>query len=367
MFERKNPYGKNILKLKLLKLEGGPYEIGYNHGRDGKIEIRNFLNVIINHAVDSRPGLSKEKVLSQTKPYVPFIKAYAPHLGEEIKGIAEGAKISLEEAYLLQLRGEFTQLSVEGELSSEGCTSFCFQTNMTEDGQVWVGQNLDINSFYKDFGVILHITPKKGPVILCYSQIGSLGHMGINSVGIGLAINTLFSLSWRPGISRSILCRLILEKESVSEAIDVITDAERASSCNYLISHKSGEIIDIETTVEHYGIMNIQGNVMVHTNHFMHQDLVEFEKMEKDKLKNSQFREYRFRQLLTKHQGELSIKKLKEFLTDHEHYPMSICRHSEGTPGNIMTIASMIAQPTDGLIHVSLEQGCKNEYITYSL
>jgi hypothetical protein len=31
-----------------------------------------------------------------------------------------------------------------------------------------------------------------------------------------------------------------MEKETLSEAIRVITDVKRASSCNYLISHKSG-------------------------------------------------------------------------------------------------------------------------------
>jgi predicted choloylglycine hydrolase len=354
-------------QLKLLELEGSSYEIGFVHGRAGKEKIKHFIDVIIHHGMESMPGLTKEKALSQARLYIPFIETYAPHLAEEIKGIADGADISPEEAYLLQCRAEFTQLSLEEEPGRDGCTSFAVQKRMTEDGKVWVGQNLDLSPFYKDFGVMLRITPEKGPAILCYSQVGSLGHMGINSAGLGWATNALFSLGWKPGVPRSVLYRLILEKESVSEAIRAVTNAERASSCNYLISHKSGDIKDLETTADYYGIINMKKGVMVHTNHFLHPNLAKFEKIPQDKFENSRFRENRFKELLTKHQGKLSIQNLMQFLTDHENYPATICRHTEGPPWNIITIASMIAQPADGLMHVSFGQGCKNKYITYSL
>ena len=354
-------------QLRLLELGGTPYEIGYIHGREGKEEIKGFLDVIIKHGMEVIPDLTMEKALFQARLYIPFIEAYAPHLAEEIEGIAEGAEISVEEAYLLQLRAELTQLSVDGEVNREGCTSFAFKGNMTEDGKVWMGQNLDLSRFYKDFGVMLHIAPEGEPRVLCYTQIGSLGHNGINSAGIGLATNALFSSDWRIGIPRPILYRLILEKESVSEAIEIVTDARRASSCNYLISHKSGEIRDIEATAEYYSVIDIQENVMVHTNHFAHPGLAEFDKLPEGKLESSHFRENRFRQLVTDHHGKLSMEKVKGFLTDHERYPASICRHTEGGRGDIVTIASIICQPADGLMHVSLGQGCKNKYTTYAL
>jgi len=354
-------------QLKLIKLGGPPYDIGYHHGKEGKERIKNFLNIILNHGKGLIPNLTREKALSQVKIYIPFIEAYAPHLAKEIKGIADGAKISLGEAYLLQVRAEFTQLTIEEESAREGCTSFAIHKNMTDDGEVWVGQNLDLAPFYKDFGVMLHITPEKGPVILCYSQIGSVAHAGINSAGIGWAANALFSSGWRPGVPRPILYRMIMEKDNLSEAIKAVTDAKRASSCNYLISHKSGEIKDLETTVDHYGILSPERDIMVHANHFVHLDMIQFEKRPIEKLENSKFRENRFRHLITRHQVKLSIEKVKEFLTDHELYPKAVCTHAEGNPWNIMTIASIIAQPADGLMHVSCGQGCRNKYITYSL
>jgi isopenicillin-N N-acyltransferase-like protein len=147
----------------------------------------------------------------------------------------------------------------------------------------------------------------------------------------------------------------------------VVTQAGRASSCNYLLSHKSGKVKDIETTPDHYGVIDLEGDIMVHANHFVHFDMIPFEKRPKDKLENSKFRENRFKQLVTGGKGKLSLEKLKECLTDHEHYPRAVCAHAEGNPWNIATIASIIAQPSNGLMHVSYGQGCKNEYVTYSL
>jgi isopenicillin-N N-acyltransferase-like protein len=354
-------------ELEVFKLGGTPYEIGYRHGKGGEERIKDFLNIIVNHGKELIPGLTKEKAFAQSRLYIPFVEAYAPHLTQEIKGIAEGAKISIEEAYLLQVRAEFTQLTIENKTGSEGCTSFAIGKNRTEDGEVWVGQNLDLPPFYRDFGVMLHITPEKGPVILCYSQIGSVAHAGINSAGIGWAANALYSSGWKPGVPRPILYRLILEKEDLPEAIRVVTGAKRASSCNYLLSHKSGEIKDLEATPEQYGVIDLQGDVMVHANHFVHPEMIPFEKRPKDKLENSRFRENRFRQLVAEHRGKLTIDKLKEFLADHQLHPTAVCTHAEGNPWNMATIAAIIAQPASGIMHVALGHACEKGYVTYSI
>ena len=333
-------------RLPLIKLGGPPYEIGYLHGKEGKERIKDFLNQIILHGKEFVPGLTKGKAVAQVKRYIPFIDAHAPHLAEEIRGIADGANIQVEEAYLLQVRAELTQLTVEEE-QGDGCTSFAIPKEKTEDGQVWVGQNLDLSPFYKHFGVMLHVTPEKGPTILCYSQIGSLAHAGINSAGIGWAANALYSSGWRPGIPRPVLYRLLLQQENLSDAVRAVSEAKRASSCNYLIAHTSGEITNIEVTPDHYGIIDSPGDLAVHANHFVHPDMVPFEKRPKEKLENSKFRENRLRQLITQYDGKLSVDRLKMFLADHQLYPTAVCTHAEGNPWNIMTIASIIAQPAD--------------------
>ena len=73
--------------LKLLKLGGPPYEIGYHHGKEGKEGIKDFLNRILQHGKEFIPELTQEKAFEQVKFYIPFIEAYAPHLADEIRGI----------------------------------------------------------------------------------------------------------------------------------------------------------------------------------------------------------------------------------------------------------------------------------------
>jgi len=215
-------------QLKLLRLGGSPYDIGYQHGKDGKDGIRDFLNTIIQHGREYFPGLTREKAIAHVSPSIPFIETYTPHLAKEIAGIAEGAAITIQEAYLIQARAEFTQISTHEPLIDDGCTSFGIPGEKTEGGEVWVGQNLDLSPIYQGFGIMLHITPDRGPTILCYSQIGSVAHAGINSAGIGLVINALYSSGWGPGIPRPLLYRQILEREN----IDAIQKKEKIINSN---------------------------------------------------------------------------------------------------------------------------------------
>ena len=353
--------------LRVLKLGGSPRDIGFTHGREGEDGIRCFLETILSHGREIVPDLTREKALRQAALYIPFVESCAPHLAEEIKGLAEGAKISVAEAYLLQARAELTQLTLEQEGCGGGCTSFALSQSKTESGEVWIGQNVDLNPIYGDAGVMFHITPERGPAILCYSQIGSLAHAGINSAGLGWAANALFSSGWRAGVPRPVLYRLVLGSRSVAEAVGVVTEAHRASSCNYLLAHKDGEIRDLETTPDRFGVIDPEDGVLVHANHYAHPGMVPFEKRPREKLENSRFRADRFRGQVAGHPGRLSLKALKAFLTDHDRYPQSVCAHAEGNPWKIATIASFIAEPGRGLMHVAPGQGCTRPYMTYSL
>ena len=67
--------------------------------------------------------------------------------------------------------------------------------------------------------------------------------------------------------------------------------------------------------------------------------------------------------LLTERQGEITLDQIKAALADHEGWPTSICRHES----NVETIASLIAEPDQGRLHVAAGNACKTEFIAYSL
>jgi isopenicillin-N N-acyltransferase-like protein len=56
---------------------------------------------------------------------------------------------------------------------------------------------------------------------------------------------------------------------------------------------------------------------------------------------------------------------VKMALRDHTLGTAGICRHEPGRP--MKTIASIIAEPDKGLLHVARGNPCENEYVAYSV
>jgi isopenicillin-N N-acyltransferase like protein len=50
-------------------------------------------------------------------------------------------------------------------------------------------------------------------------------------------------------------------------------------------------------------------------------------------------------------------------LADHKGFPTSICRHDT----SVTTIATAIAEPEDGRLHVAAGNACEAAFYTYSL
>jgi isopenicillin-N N-acyltransferase-like protein len=50
-------------------------------------------------------------------------------------------------------------------------------------------------------------------------------------------------------------------------------------------------------------------------------------------------------------------------LADHDGYPVSICRHES----RLKSIASLVAEPDQGRLHVAVGNPCEHEFVTYQL
>jgi isopenicillin-N N-acyltransferase-like protein len=233
-----------------------------------------------------------------------------------------------------------------------------------------VGQNQDLQESFEEQGIMLHMTPKRGPKMLCCTLAGSLGHNGINSEGMGWAANALDCGGWREGVPRYILFRRMLEQESVDEAIGDLRRAKRASSCNYMLAHASGVIADVETLVEGDGVLRPTEGFLAHANNYLCPHLTEYEKL-LPQLPDSAIRAKRMSELLAENRGSLSAETMMELLRDHHNYPQSVCRHQLSDPdaefGSMKTISSMVSRPASGVMHVAVGNPCQNEYHTYKL
>jgi isopenicillin-N N-acyltransferase-like protein len=77
--------------------------------------------------------------------------------------------------------------------------------------------------------------------------------------------------------------------------------------------------------------------------------------------------------LLAERYGRLTVEDLQAILADHSNFPAAICRHPRAADGSTefvtagVTVASIIAEPERGLLHVAPGNPCQNALTTYAL
>jgi isopenicillin-N N-acyltransferase-like protein len=300
--------------------------------------------------------------------YLPAVEKYAPEIVEEMKGMAAGAKVDLQEILFLNITYEISTPSVMG------CTSFAAAGEATAGGGVITGQNFDYVKPWEEFVILLKMKPASGPQIMAVTAAGCLGLIGLNSAGMSVNLNLLKnkdSMTPRGGVPTHIILRKVFSCQTISEAITAIASAEGRAAKNYLLTSRQGDIIDIETTTDDLDIQFPERGILTHANYFK-TDRFKSADLAPMFLPDSYIRSYRLFQLMQSHHGSLSVDVMKELLQDHNNHPGSICRHpnlmSPLPIGKMMkTLLSIISCPGEQKTYVALGNPCENEYFEYIL
>ena len=135
----------------LIRVSGAPYEMGVQHGEQARDRVRNFVEMILSDVV--KDGVTREDVMGRTAAFRPLFDASVPDLMDEVRGLADGAGLTNEEALLLQIRGEI------GQVCQEACTTFAISGAGTADGRILIGQNSDMDPRQEEVGIVLHVVP----------------------------------------------------------------------------------------------------------------------------------------------------------------------------------------------------------------
>ena len=337
----------------LYRARGTHRELGRQHGEQAARQIRAQIEMI-----RARPKLSDEQFRRRVAQFQPMFERYCPHLLEEMRGLAEGAGVTLEEAMACSIRGEL------GSSRAEGCTAYAIGRSGAAGREVIAGQNADMGSQMIPLAYVLHLQPQNKPQVLIWTFGGMLGYHGMNSAGVAHFSN---ALSGGPrsqfGMPEYVYERLMLECSGVEQAIDVLRKMPLASNENFMICDRQGNIADAEATTAGPEILRDQGaGYLAHTNHFLCQRYATAENL-KASLADSVPRQERMNGLIKSRYGSITVDDIKHFLSDHSGYPTSICRHGSG----MRTVASMISEPAAGRMHVALGNPCEHRYVTYSM
>ncbi|MCP4379854.1 MAG: hypothetical protein GY798_00230 [Hyphomicrobiales bacterium] len=351
----------------MVKVHGSPYQRGLQHGRacgdliarypDVLLEVLSFEARLRAIEVTSLP--TRDELLGRAMRFLPALEAFASHLVEEVRGIAEGAKLPFAEVLLVNVRAE-----VMGTVPVENlCTAFAVGPSATADGSVLSGQNLDQHPLNRNLMIVLHVEPDDGPAILMGTFAGLVGYPGINADGLSLFQNALSTTVWRTGaMPHYFLKRVFLEQSNLRQCLAVARKADVCSSSNYIVTDREGTLRDLEMTPDTMAVLEPDDDFLVHANHFRSRNLIPEEAL-LSALPDSAGRVLRLEELLASRSGRITIDDLKTFLADHEGSPTGICRHE----AHAQTISSMIAEPEHGRLHIANGHACTSDFVTYSL
>jgi isopenicillin-N N-acyltransferase-like protein len=352
--------------LKIVEVGGSHYEMGFQYGKSCP-EITEMLDKTFQlFGGRDRTRSIAEKYISL---YLPNTEKYAPEIAEEMRGMADGAKVNLQDILFLNITYEISVPSVMG-----GCTSFAASGEATVNGKIIAGQNLDHVEFWQDYMILLKMNPADSPKIMAVTAAGCLSLIGINSAGISVNINLLRnkeSLEPAGGVPTHIILRKIFMSENLGQSIAAIASAEGRSAKNYLETNKQGDIIDVETTANDMEIQFPERGMLTHANYFK-TDRFKSTDLAPLLVPDAYVRSYRLFQLMEQHYGNISVDIMKQLLQDHSNYPNSICRHPDQKAllpiAQIMkTLISIISCPEEQKAYIAYGNPCESEYVEYRL
>lgn len=354
---------------------GSPEQMGLEYGRQASEYIHRSIRVY-QHAYQQK-GVTWERAREIARGFAGEIEAYSPAFLTEIRAIARGADLPVEDIIAINARtellyGQHAAAPNAPEDDPDGCTGAIAMPEATADGHVLHGQNWDWRDECGDSAVVLSMTPADGPRMLMFVEAGILARCGMNSEGIGLTGNFLQSDHdyGRNGVPVPLVRRRILMSCSLAQAIKVVFNSPRAFANNLMISHAGGECIDLEATPMEVFWLHAERGVLAHANHFCSPGaLAKLRDVGLRTNADSLYRDRRVRALLEERAGRLTVDDFREAFADRYGSPRAVCRSPVTGPGgrSSSTVATIIMDTTDKKMWVAKRPYGPHSYKEYSL
>jgi hypothetical protein len=254
--------------LRVVHLEGNPYERGFKHGQALKKEIHELVKLWKTNLGKSRKtdaDVFIKKFVESTN-FHKAIKKWTPELWDELKGISEGSGVDFNTMYVFQLVDEEWVLGQE--VLSEHCTTI--GAKKTNDNPAFVAQTLDIPTFYHGFQTLLHIKDSRRDMeTFLFTFPGFIAANGLNDRSVGVVVNAVTQLeSSRDGLPVAFVIRGILQRKTFDDAVKFIRSIKHGAPQNYMIGgpEKVGSFECATTNVSEF--IPFEGaKFTYHTNH----------------------------------------------------------------------------------------------------
>lgn len=360
--------------LELIILEGTPYEIGFGHGSKLKDRIRDCISEY-KKLFKVYAQMEWDVCVDLARSYKHVIQKFSPDMIAEMQGIADGAGLTFDEILALNVQNETMFMYHSGNLNGiprGGCTAIAATPERTETGHMLHGQNMDFEPGHEKLMVVLYIIQKNKPDILTVTEVGTIGKIGMNSLGVALTANAIETPGVPLGLPANAVTRGILNSCNIAQAIEVIARNSCACALNYMISNNDGEVVNVEVVPDDYDVLYPDDGLCVHGNHYLSQRLLTHHK---DTMRlicsSSHVRTGRAKRILNNLKRPLTIDDFKKIFSDHADYPESICWHPDKATtheiAQIHTACSIIMDTAKGKMLVTQGNPCSNPYQIFEI
>ncbi len=345
-----------------LEVRGTSREMGRQIGEAAREEVRQFCEVALQR-VNKTMRVSRAAAMQIATGSVPYAEEYSSEMVEELRGIAEGAKVPFDDVMLLQVRN---QLQPD---SDAGCTSLALAGSPFRPNGSIVAQNWENDPLLDQFTIVLTRRPSGKPAFMTVTQAGLIAYIGVSAAGIGVCLNTLPAPARKVGVPHYFTVRGIYESESLESAVTAVWRAHRAIPANIMLATPEGPA-DLEVTIDDIHVVRDKESAgIAHTNHCKHPALAATNRQFPE-LIQSYARDRRIHELIDFRAGNgSSLETIMDALRDHKDNPRSICRHANDDPitGFWETVFSVIIETDQRRMHISRGTPCNHPYESYSL
>ncbi len=291
------------------------------------------------------------------------IRAFAPGLSEEMRGIAAGAGLARWEVGALNAR---TELLALGRGLMEECTT-CV---LVPDGsppltvQTWDWYDSLVDSWF-----VWTLPRPDGGSVHTLTEYGIVGKVGVSSAGVSVHFNALRHRRDRGdgGVPVHVVARRVLdEAESVDEAVRIAAAAEVSASSSVTVTGPSGEgdnwdVVSIELYPGGPAVVSRAPDAesLVHTNHFVAAEVGEDDQVRRPLSTTYERFDLATASLTTRRPADRDA--LAGALATHELGPHGTCAHP--LPGAPLeergaTLAVVVTEPAAGRMWVHAGGAC---------
>lgn len=260
-----------------IAVSGTDYEMGKQHGillRDQIIDsIADYKANVIKMFGQKHADKIFDWVLNKAN-FKSSINEHIPDVMKELKGIADGAGVPFDD---LLLSNMFEEVYEAAPLHIgqkpigprvQGCTSFTVKSGHKR----FSGQNMDYSGNLQDKQLVIRYNyPNRQ--LLMYGFVGQVSGVGVNSNGLSTFVNTLPQGKKRDndGLGSAFVLRMLLEQDSVDNAIAKLKATPRFAGTNYVLTdHGKGVIIESDANEVILRKQTATTPYVVGTNHVLH-------------------------------------------------------------------------------------------------